>query len=83
MPKPSRNRGFAAIVETVETVEKTDRPPSDRRIRAAGNPQLTFRQKHLIIVENVENSFSEQMFTDFNDISGPHGYQQITVGTFF
>ncbi len=34
-------------------------------------------------VDNVDNLLTKQAFADFNDISGTHSYQQITVNTIF
>ena len=34
-------------------------------------------------VDNVDNLLTKQAFTDFNDISSTHCYQQVTVNTIF
>ena len=34
-------------------------------------------------VDNVDKLFSKEGFADFNNVSGTHGYQQITVYTIF
>lgn len=34
-------------------------------------------------VDNVDKLFAEKMFADIYNVSGAHGYQQITVHTIF
>lgn len=34
-------------------------------------------------VDNVDNLFAKERFADFYDVSGTHGYQQISVHTIF
>ena len=41
------------------------------------------RKNQRFYVDNVDKLFSKEGFADFYDISGSHGYQQISVHTIF
>ena len=41
------------------------------------------QMKSYKLVDNVDKLFSKEGFADFYDISGSHGYQQISVHTIF
>ena len=48
-------------------------------VKSEGEEQM----KSYKLVDNVDKLFSKEGFADFYDISGSHGYQQISVHTIF
>ena len=46
-------------------------------------PHFIVPRKALFNVDNVDNLKPKQIFADFYNISGPHGYQQIAAGAIF
>ena len=47
------------------------------------NPQQFSAENVENSVDNVDNLLPKEVFPHFNDISGPHSYQQITLDTIF
>lgn len=72
------------------TVEPCRNPRKYRILKLADdllckltNPQQFSAENVENSVDNVDNLLPQEVFPHFNDISGPHSYQQITLDTFF
>lgn len=79
-------------VDNVETVDNisadlqrgrkspinTEKKEVGKNGRKTKYPHVFYRRKAVKKCGYVERSYSEKIFADFMDISGPHSYQQIT-----
>ena len=80
------NRG---IMDVNNIVDKVDKYPGKHKCKRNAVDKYVqkihteYESNQRFCVDNVDKLSSKEGFADFNDISGPHGYQQIAVYTIF
>ena len=79
-------RGILIVNNIVDKVDKSSKRTNSKRKGVDKYRQKIHterRKNQRFYVDNVDKLFSKEGFADFYDISGSHGYQQISVHTIF